>query len=276
MTKLTVPAETIAAFERDGAVALKGYFADWVEVLRAGIARNMAEPSADVKIYKGKDGGGRFFGDYCNWDRIPEYKDFIFNSPAAEIGRQLMGTKTARLFHEHVLVKEASAGVATPWHQDQPYYCVDGNDTVSIWIPLDHVPRDRTLEFAGGSHKWGKYFRPERFDKTPLNENDGLEEVPDINGNRDSFNVIGWALEPGDAVAFNYKTLHGARGNDAGTRRRAFSLRLVGEDARYVERPGRTSPPYPGHAMQPGQILRSDWFPLIWQDGQTLDFPNGT
>ena len=97
-----------------------------------------------------------------------------------------MGTKTARLFHEHVLVKEASAGVATPWHQDQPYYCVDGNDTVSLWIPLDPVPRDRTLEFVGGSHKWGKYFRPERFDKTPLNENDGLEEVPDINGNRDT------------------------------------------------------------------------------------------
>ncbi len=93
MTKSIVPADVIAAFERDGAVALKGYFADWVEVLRAGIARNMAEPSADVKIYKGKDGGGRFFGDYCNWERIPEYKDFIFNSPAAEIGRQLMGSE---------------------------------------------------------------------------------------------------------------------------------------------------------------------------------------
>ena len=65
MIKSTVPAETIAAFERDGAVALKGYFADWVEVLRAGIARNMAEPSADVKIYKGRDGGGRFRAFLC-------------------------------------------------------------------------------------------------------------------------------------------------------------------------------------------------------------------
>ena len=61
----------------------------------------------------------------------------------------------------------------TPWHQDQPYYCVDGSDTVTLWISLDLVPRDRTLEFVGGSHKWGKYFRPERFDKTPLNENEG-------------------------------------------------------------------------------------------------------
>jgi hypothetical protein len=55
MSKPVVPADTIAAFNRDGAVALKGYFAGWEEVLRAGIARNMAEPSADVKIYKGKE-----------------------------------------------------------------------------------------------------------------------------------------------------------------------------------------------------------------------------
>jgi ectoine hydroxylase-related dioxygenase (phytanoyl-CoA dioxygenase family) len=265
MAKTIVSPETIAEFHQNGAVALRGVFKDWVEVLRAGIARNMAEPSADVKIYQGKDGGGRFFGDYCNWDRIPEYRDFIFNSPAAEIGRQLMGSKTARLFHEHVLVKEASAGVATPWHQDQPYYCVDGNDTVSLWIPLDHIPLDRTLEFAGGSHKWGKYYRPERFDKTPLNENDGLEPVPDINGNRDKFNVIGWELEPGDAVAFNYKTLHGAPANNsASDQRRAFSLRLVGDDARFARREGvKTSPPFRGVKLAHGAVMEAPEFPLL-------------
>jgi ectoine hydroxylase-related dioxygenase (phytanoyl-CoA dioxygenase family) len=263
--KMTMTAETIADFRNHGAVAIKGVFKDWVAVLRAGIARNMAEPSADVKIYQGKDGGGRFFGDYCNWDRIPEYKDFIFNSPVADIGRQLMGSKTVRLFHEHVLVKEASAGVATPWHQDQPYYCVDGNDTVSLWIPLDDVPRDRTLEFVGGSHKWGKYYRPERFDKTPLNENDGLETVPDINGNRDTFDVIGWALEPGDAVAFNYKTLHGAPANNsASDQRRAFSLRLLGDDARFARREGvKTSPPFRGVTLKHGAVMDAAEFPVL-------------
>ena len=73
-----------------------------------------------------------------------------------------------------------------------------------------------------------------------------------------------WAMEPGDAVAFNFGILHGARGNESNQRRRAFSLRLMGDDARYVERPGPTSPPFPGHAMKPGQILREDWFPVIY------------
>lgn len=257
--------DTVEDFRRDGACALRGLFRDWVETLRSGVARNMAEPSADVKIYQGQNGSGRFFGDYCNWNRIPEYRDFIFNSNAAEIGRELMGTKTVRLFHEHVLVKEAGADVATPWHQDQPYYCVDGSDTVSLWIPLDPVPRERTLEFVKGSHKWGKYFRPERFNKQALNENDGLEPVPDINGNRDTYEVLGWALEPGDAVAFNYLTLHGAPANTSKVdQRRAFSLRLMGDNVRYARREGiNTSPPFRGVTLAHGAVMDAPEFPLL-------------
>lgn len=52
--------------------------------------------------------------------------------------------------------------------------------------------------------------------------------------------------------------------NTSTTRRRAFSLRLVGDDARYAERPGRTSPPFPGHDMVPGQRPREDWFPRLF------------
>ena len=94
-----------------------------------------------------------------------------------------------------------------------------------------------------------------------LFEEGALEEVPDVEADRDAWPIVGWAMEPGDAVAFNMLTLHAAAGSP--TRRRAFSLRLVGDDARYVERPGRTSPPYPGHGMQAGQRLREDWFPYL-------------
>ena len=66
-------------------------------------------------------------------------------------------------------------------------------------------------------------------------------------------------------MAFNFAILHGARGNEAKARRRAFSLRMIGDDARYVERPGRTSPPFPGHDMVAGQVLREDWFPVIFE-----------
>jgi ectoine hydroxylase-related dioxygenase (phytanoyl-CoA dioxygenase family) len=260
-----VAADTIDAFRRDGAAVLRGAFTSWVETLRAGVARNLADPSADVKIYQGKEGAGRFVGDYCNWDRIPEYRDFIFKSDAAAIGAALMGSSRVRLFHEHVLVKEAGADVPTPWHQDQPYYCVDGSQTVSLWIPLDHVPRERTLEFVAGSHRWGKYYRPERFNKQPLNENDGLELVPDIEGHRGDYTILGWDLEPGDAVAFNYMTLHGAPANKSRVeQRRAFSLRLIGDDVRFARRAGIvTSPPFRGVTLSHGDPMDAPEFPLL-------------
>jgi ectoine hydroxylase-related dioxygenase (phytanoyl-CoA dioxygenase family) len=62
-------------------------------------------------------------------------------------------------------------------------------------------------------------------------------------------------------VAFHFDTVHGARGST--NLRRAFSLRVVGDDARYVQRRGRTSPPFDGHDMVDGQRLREDWFPML-------------
>ncbi|MDB4558778.1 phytanoyl-CoA dioxygenase family protein [Amylibacter sp.] len=256
--------DTIKEFQTQGATLLKGVFADWVDVLRAGVAANMADPAPNARNYE-TEGGGRFFVDYCNWARIDQYEDFIFNSLAAQVGAELMGSKGARLFHEHVLVKTPKAGTPTPWHQDLPYYCLDASQTVSLWIPLDEIPRDRTLEFVAGSHEWGKFYRPQRFDGTPLNENDGLDELPDIDGNRGDFDILGWALGPGDALAFDYRTIHGAPANTSSTaQRRAFSLRLVGDDATFARREGVvTSPPFPNVTLQHGDPLDGAEFPKL-------------
>ncbi len=48
------------------------------------------------------------------------------------------------------------------------------------------------------------------------------KELPDIEGDRSAFGILGWALEPGDAVFFNMLTLHCAGGVD-GAERRTFS-----------------------------------------------------
>ncbi|MFT5786673.1 MAG: ectoine hydroxylase-related dioxygenase (phytanoyl-CoA dioxygenase family), partial [Ascidiaceihabitans sp.] len=129
----------IDTFNRDGVVMIKGLFSDHVETLQAGVARNMATPGphAAENLHKGE--AGRFFDDYCNWSRIPEFEQVIMNSDAAEVGADLMQSKTAQLFHDHVLVKEPGTSKPTPWHTDGPYYFVDGRQTVSFWSPLDPV-----------------------------------------------------------------------------------------------------------------------------------------
>jgi len=256
----------VEAYARDGVVLIRGLFADHVETLRAGIARNMAEPGdyAAENLQEGE--AGRFFDDYCNWQRIPEFRAVIEGSSVAEAAAELMQSETVQVFHDHVLVKEPGTTKPTPWHQDAPYYFVEGRQTVSFWSPVDPVG-EATLRCVAGSHLWETPVLPVRWlaedDFYP--DSDAYRPVPDPDA--EGMDIREWAMVPGDAVAFNFATLHGARGNAATARRRAFSLRLVGDDARYVERPGRTSPPFPGHGMTPGQRLREDWFPVIWPSG---------
>ena len=137
---------------------------------------------------------------------------------------------------------------------------------MSFWIPLDPVSRESTPEFVAGSHT-GPWFMPRTFVAgTPMVFDEGaLEEVPEIEADRSAYPIVGWALEPGDAVAFSMLTLHCAAGSR--TLRRAFSLRLCGDDVTYAPRPHRTSPPFPGieHELTAGEPLASERFPVIWR-----------
>ncbi|GAA6201909.1 phytanoyl-CoA dioxygenase family protein [Aquicoccus sp. SU-CL01552] len=259
---LLSPAD-IDTFQRDGVVLVKGLFADHVETLRRGVAANMAAPGPYASDNDKAGETGRFFDDYCNWTRIPEFAEVVQTSPVAEVAADLMRSRGVQMFHDHVLVKEPGTSMATPWHQDGPYYFVEGTQTVSFWSPLDPV-RAATLRCVAGSHRWEKEVLPTRWVSEDGYFPDAGQYMPVPDPEAEGMRIVEYAMEPGDAVAFNFRTLHGARGNTSDARRRAFSIRLVGDDARYVERPGPTSPPFPGHAMLPGQPLREDWFPVIW------------
>ncbi len=254
----------IETYQRDGVLLINGLFADYIKPLRAGIKANMAAPSPFGQQPNLKEGAaGAFFDDYCNWDRIPEFEQVIRHSPAAEVAADLMRSKTVQLFHDHVLVKEPGTAAATPWHQDGPYYFVEGQQTVSFWSPLDPVS-NATLRLVPGSHLWEKPVLPQRW----LSEKDfypgdhAYMPVPDPDA--EGLPIVEWPMAPGDAVAFNFGILHGTRGETLTHRRRAFSLRLLGDDARYTNRPGPTSPPFAGHGMQASEKLRADWFPTVF------------
>ena len=260
-----VTSEQIADFQNDGVVLLKGLFADYVPQIAEAIAQNMAEPGpyAAENLLAGE--AGRFFDDYCNWQSIPALAQIMAQSPAAEAASLLMQSEQVQFFHDHILVKEPGTAKPTPWHQDAPYYFVEGSQTISFWIPIDPV-KEASLRCIKGSHKWDKLVLPTRWLKEDdfYADNSAFLPVPDPDSEPERYEVLEWEMAPGDAVAFDYRTVHGARGNLAASRRRALSLRYVGDDARYVTRQGRTSPPFPGHGMKDGERLRDDWFPVVW------------
>ncbi len=257
--------EAVAEFREDGVTVLRGVFRHWVDRLSGGVEEVRRGPSPLERSYRPTDGSAPFFQDFCNWSRIAAFRAFVFESTAAEIAARLMGSATSRFFHDHVLVKEPGSSVVTPWHQDQPYYCVSGEQSVSFWAPLDPIARANTLECIAGSHRWSPSgFRPRRFDGSALYPKDDFEELPDLEAQRAELQIRAWSLEPGDAVAFHFRTVHGAPANVSMNSRRVFSSRWMGDDARFVERGARGSPPFPGLALRDGDPLDVPEFPLVY------------
>ncbi len=261
--------DAIAAFRRDGAAVLRGLFSDAdLALLREGVGENLRAPSPRARIASAPDDPGQFFEDFCNWRRIGALERFVTGSPAAAAAGALMGCETARFYHDHVLVKTPGARQRTPWHQDQPYYNIEGRQSVSLWIPIDPVPRESTLEFVAGSHL-GPWLMPRAFldNQAQWFPEGALADLPDIEADRAAWPILGWALEPGDAVAFHMLTLHGAAGVAPGQTRRVFSARFLGDDIRHAPRRWATSPEFPGLAdeLPAGAPMDHPLFPILWR-----------
>ena len=227
---------TIDSFQNDGIAFIPGLFKAHLDSLRMGVQKNIEEPGPYAAENLNEGEIGRFFDDYCNWQRIKEFRDAAFDKNIAKAAALLMRSKTVQLFHDHVLVKAAGTLKPTPWHTDGPYYFVKGKKTLSFWVPLDPVKK-ATLRMVTGSHKWPKPVLPTKW---LSNENfypNADEYLPVPDPDKQQMDIKEFDMNPGDAVAFNFDILHGARGAAADQQRRAFSLRLLGDDTRYTERP---------------------------------------
>ena len=196
----------IEDYQNLGVIIVKNVFKDWLEPLRVGFQKVLDNPSKHGRENV-NNSKGRFFEDYCNWERIKEFKDCIFNSPAAQIVAEATFSKSSQIFHEHIFIKEAGTHKETPWHQDMPYYCVDGNDTGSLWIPLDNVDKENNLQLILGSHKWSKLVRPTKWsnDQSWYEDDSDFMDLPEIDTIKKDILIP--ELNLGDAVLFNFEVL---------------------------------------------------------------------
>ena len=112
------------------------------------------------------------------------------------------------------------------------------------------------VEFLAGSHRWGKWYTPKRGNDLADHDTNEGESLPDIDAHRDDYEILGWELAPGDCIVFHALAVHGAPGNlSAENRRRAVSLRLTGDDARFARRDGYMSPPFPDVTLRTGDAM---------------------
>jgi len=73
-------------------------------------------------------------------------------------------------------------------------------------------------------------------------------------------------LQPGDAIFFDFLTVHGAPGFPFRSRRRVLSLRYLADGARHAPRRWRTSPPFADleAELPAGAAMDHPLFPVVW------------
>lgn len=246
MTQRNLTEDEIRQYQQDGVVCVRNTVdPEWIERLTAfgryqlenpGALSNDANPGAEK---------GRMFTDRYLWRSNDLVYQYAKESGCARLAAQAMQSQTARFYFDHLLIKKAETTTPTPWHQDIPYWPFRGKQIASIWLALTPVTvAGSGLEFVRGSHRDDVFYLPEAFGASGKQANswtgtgEGIR-CPDIEAEREHFDIIGFDLQPGDALLFSAWTLHGSPGNQSTTQdRMAFSTRWLGDDAIWDPRPG--------------------------------------
>jgi ectoine hydroxylase-related dioxygenase (phytanoyl-CoA dioxygenase family) len=206
-----------------------------------------------------------FYQDLYNPDCLTGYRDMLLTSPLTALVAGLWAAPEVWFMYEQVFLKQGGGSRRTPWHQDSSYLAVGGDHLAVAWITFEKVAREDSLEFVRGSHR-GTLYNGSRFelgdDTAPLYADAALPRLPDIEAQRDAFDIVSFAVDPGDVVFFHPAMLHGGAPTAPGQRRRTLTLRYFGSDARYEARPGRAGPRVSGfhERMSSGAPVRHESF----------------
>jgi ectoine hydroxylase-related dioxygenase (phytanoyl-CoA dioxygenase family) len=257
-----VPAEAIAAYRRDGHVHLPGVLAP------AEVAAYRPCINAAADRYKGpqlpleqRTTYAKAFLQIMNlWRRDEAVKRYVLARRFGSIAAQLMGVPGVRLYHDQALFKEPQGG-HTPWHQDQYYWPLATDHTITMWMPMVDLTADMgILTFASGSQQRGY------LGAIPIS--DHSEELFRNYVREQGFRL--WsvdAMAAGDATFHSGWTLHAAPPNRSARMREVMTLILYADGARTMtpDNPNRVRDLanwLPG--CQPGDLAVSPLNPLLY------------
>ena len=192
------------AYERDGVVCLRGMFdQEWIGLLRKAVTEVMANPARYP--HKGPSDSDSFVSIIYLWREQGAFRDYILNSPAAEIVGQVLGCDEIRAFQDHLFVKPIGSPHIMPWHHDMTTWAMSGHQVPTLWLALEPVTRENgRLEFVAGYHKklleedviFRAAYLKGSFGPTAAPVCPNFEEVrgdPDFD-----YDIVGFDLAPGD------------------------------------------------------------------------------
>jgi ectoine hydroxylase-related dioxygenase (phytanoyl-CoA dioxygenase family) len=248
-------------YRKNGHIVLRGVctpieIAQYRKHLVAGVNRMNNEK----RRMEDRDTYGKAFLQIMNlWCTDAAIKQFVLADRFAKIAAQLMNVKGVRLYHDQALFKEPGGG-RTPWHQDQQYWPLDTNNTITMWMPLHDITQTMgTMNFASGSHTVGY------LGEMPIS--DESEAAFDKFVREKGYAVVNHGdMRGGDATFHSGWTLHSAPPNSTQNMREVMTIIYYPDGTRLLapDSPSREADLkawFPG--QKPGELAASAINPLI-------------
>ncbi len=282
----------IRTFWEDGFVCLRGVISqEWLSKLEAAvdevlagleqaeISRDLTKAAAAARAQGGGGLGGersgnsigRFLATSGAWNFSPKARAFDMQSPLPEIAGQLLRSDVVRFYDDQVLVKEPDCAEYSPFHTDEGYWKLTGDQVLAIWASADLVTEETgAMRYVRGSHLMNDLFHARDFatGRDVVRTSGGeYRDTLDVESHEEDFDIVTLPVEPGDIIAHHYRTIHGSKGNySTMTQRRATSVRYCGDDVRYKDKPGGADKTYHGIGhLRDGEPLDDSYFPIVWR-----------
>jgi hypothetical protein len=257
-------ADHIAAYQRQGHVYLPHLLSpDEVAAYRPVINHAADAYNTESRPIEERDTYGKAFLQIMNlWTKDEAVRRYVFARRFAKIAAELMGVSGVRLYHDQALFKEPGGG-PTPWHQDQYYWPLGTDNTITMWMPLVDVPDEvGTMTFATGSREMGFLGDFEISD-----ESDKIFDKLVADNGLQLHNYGG--MKAGDATFHSGWTLHGAPGNPTANMREVMTIIYFADETKVTD-PGdnphrnndlRTWLP----GLKAGDLAASELNPLLYR-----------
>lgn len=255
-SKRDVTEEEIREYRETGVVRLKRILDDaWVKRLGDALDEVFSHQQDSVPMFYDvtesalqlEDGGipvlhddrarslkhrGRYLTAIGGWTVNQGIRAVALESPLGYIAGRLFRASKVNFYDDQLLTKESGAREYTAFHTDEPYYHLRGDQVCGIWVSPDPVDADSgAMQYVRGSHRWPSFFKPNLFaSQATLDTLGGAESVeeqvplPDIEGNREDYDIVMHPSEPGDVIVHHSRLIHGSGPNyTTGSLRRAAS-----------------------------------------------------
>jgi ectoine hydroxylase-related dioxygenase (phytanoyl-CoA dioxygenase family) len=259
--------EQIADYRRDGHLLLR-QVADpaIIRTYRPEIVEEVKRQNKETRRLEERDTYGKAFIQIANlWEVKESVRPFVLARRFAKIAADLMGVDGVRIYHDQALFKEPGGG-HTPWHQDQIYWPIGTDHTITLWMPLVDIAQEvGSMTFASGTHRKGYISKLMISDESHQTLKEYIEShhIPQVNYG---------GMSAGDATFHTGWTLHSAPGNPTAVMREVMTIIYVADGSKVAQpdsnaRKNDLARWLPG--LEPGQLVSSSLNPLVYHRSQS-------